>query len=63
MRAVIDQERCEGHLRCMLIAPDVFDEDDIGHALVTADPVPVDDENAARRAAANCPQRAITLND
>jgi len=63
MRAFIDPERCEGHLRCMLLAPEIFDSDEIGHALVIADPVPADDEAAARRAAANCPQRAITLDD
>ena len=44
-------------------APQVFGSDDYGNAVVLLDPVPNDLEASARRAEANCPERAITLHD
>ena len=64
MRVVVDPDLCQGHARCALHAPDVFGltEDD-GHAYVVADPVPAVHEEAARKAAVACPERAIDVVD
>jgi ferredoxin len=64
-RVSIDKHRCQGHGRCYLIAPDVFEpEDDYGHSMLSvaadalADPeVREQVDNAAR----SCPESAITL--
>lgn len=63
MRVELDRERCTGHGRCYALAPSVFDADDEGYGTVLAGDVPAGSEEAARRAAANCPERAITLID
>jgi ferredoxin len=41
----------------------VFGSDEYGNAVVLVDPVPPEIEASARRAEANCPERAITLHD
>jgi ferredoxin len=46
---------------CAIAAPDVFGSDEYGNAVVLVDPVPADLQVAARRAEANCPERAIEL--
>jgi ferredoxin len=62
VRAVVDEDQCQGHARCNMVAPDVFHlRDDDGHAVVVADPVPHGLEDAARKAALGCPERAITV--
>jgi len=62
MNLSIDADRCQGHARCWELCPEVFSLDDIGHGVVTiAGPVPADLEEAAARAAANCPERAIIV--
>ena len=48
---------------CAIAAPQVFGSDDYGNAVVLVDPVPTEYEMAARRAEANCPERAITIHD
>lgn len=58
---VVDRERCQGHLRCVMAAEEVFSADDMGHAEVQLDPVPAELEDAVRRAVANCPEAALKL--
>jgi ferredoxin len=62
MKVRVDEERCQGHSRCMALAPEVFDVDDYGvsHVLIDGD-VPADLEDKAKLAAVNCPERAITI--
>jgi len=48
---------------CAIAAPAVFDNDDYGYAVVLMDPVPAEQQAAARRAEANCPERAITIDE
>lgn len=62
MRIVLDSEACQGHGRCYSLAPDLFDADDEGYSvlLVTGE-VPPALHEAARLAADNCPEFAITL--
>ncbi|QKG20220.1 ferredoxin [Actinomadura verrucosospora] len=62
MKVRIDPGRCQGHGRCYDLAPALFGEDDEGYGTVLGDgTVPADGEQDARRAAANCPERAITV--
>jgi ferredoxin len=48
---------------CAIAAPAVFGSDDYGNAVVLMDPVPAEQHAAARRAEANCPERAITIEE
>jgi ferredoxin len=59
----LDNQKCQGHGRCYALSPDVFDSDDLGQAiLLLADGnVPPELEAAARLAADNCPEYAITI--
>jgi ferredoxin len=61
MRVQIDSEKCQGHNRCYALAPELFDVDDYGSALVRDDgEVPPSLEDKARLAIANCPEFAIS---
>jgi ferredoxin len=60
-RVCVDADRCEGHGRCYTLAPDVFDSDDVGHAIVLVEDVSGDLEAQAIDAEKNCPEAAITL--
>jgi ferredoxin len=57
----LDDAACEGHGRCYALAPLVFEADDHGHSIVVQAEVGADLEDAARRAAENCPESAITV--
>jgi ferredoxin len=62
MKVQISPERCQGHGRCYDLSPDLFSADDEGYGTVAGDgTVPGRQENQARLAAANCPERAIDL--
>jgi ferredoxin len=63
VRVRIDLEACTGHGRCYVLAPDVFDADDVGHSVALFDEVPADLEDQARIAVANCPEQAISISD
>lgn len=57
-------DRCQGHARCIVFAPEVFDIDDEGYAFVIegCETVAPGDEDVAR-AIASCPEAAIVLVD
>jgi ferredoxin len=62
MRVTYDRDACEGHNRCYLLAPEVFDVDDEGYAILRIEgEVPSELEDKARLAADNCPEYAITI--
>ena len=63
MKITFDQAKCQGHGRCYALAPTVFDSDDEGYAvpLLENGVVPPELESAARLAADNCPEYAITV--
>ena len=64
MKVQINVDRCQGHGRCYDLAPEIFGEDDEGYGTVLGDGVvPADAEDLARRAAANCPERAILIEE
>lgn len=61
MKVSINSDRCQGHARCVFFAPEVFDIDDEGYAVVRegfAD-VPADQQAKVRKAVANCPELSI----
>ncbi|WP_181782193.1 ferredoxin [Pseudonocardia pini] len=62
LRITIDHDRCTGHGRCYMLAPELFDADDEGRPfLLDADPG--DHPAEARSAAENCPEGAITVSE
>lgn len=67
MRITLDPDKCQGHGRCYALAPDLFDSDDEGYAVLlvnTADgTLRPDQEAAATLAADNCPEYAIVVHD
>jgi ferredoxin len=64
MQLRIDADRCTGHGRCYSLAPDLFEPDDEGNGVVVGQGVvPPGQEDVARRAATNCPERAVIVVD
>jgi ferredoxin len=64
MKVSIDSNVCAGHGLCYADAPQLFIDDDQGYPEVIGDgTVPDGEEDAARHAVANCPERAITLEE
>ena len=63
MKIHLDSGKCQGHGRCYALAPDLFDSDDEGYAVLRIDgaEVPAGMESAAQLASDNCPEYAITV--
>lgn len=61
MRVRVDRALCEGHARCWSTLPEVYELDDDGYSAVTEVDVPERLEQAARRGASSCPERAISV--
>lgn len=61
MRVRVDPDLCQGHGRCFSLAPDMFDMDDMGHAIADGRDVPADREDAVEIARQNCPEYAIEV--
>ena len=62
MRIHVEEEKCQGHNRCFVVAGELFELDDFGYAHEVGDgKVPPEHEEKARRAVANCPENAIQL--
>ncbi|MDZ7677963.1 MAG: ferredoxin [Acidimicrobiales bacterium] len=60
----LDSDACQGHGRCYALAPALFDSDDEGFSVLKVDgEVPEDQHEAARLAADNCPEFAITIEE
>jgi ferredoxin len=61
VKVSIDPATCTGHGLCYLSAPRVFSDDHEGYGQVLGDgEVSAGDADDALRAAANCPERAVT---
>jgi ferredoxin len=62
MKVQINPELCQGHGRCYDLSPSLFGDDEEGYGTVLGDgTVPLGQEDDARRAVANCPERAVSL--
>ena len=63
MKVRVDPEVCAGFGICVGITPEVFELNDDGYANVLVAKVPLELEDLVRRAADQCPSRAITVSD
>ncbi len=63
MKASVDRSACQGHSRCIQIAPELFQQDEQGFASTSGDDIPADLEAKALEAELNCPEAAITISD
>jgi len=62
MKICVEEEKCQGHNRCFVVAPLLFELDDYGYAHeVDGGVVPPEQEENARLAVANCPEKAIVI--
>jgi ferredoxin len=62
MKLEFNRDACQGHNRCYLLAPELFDVDDDGYAIALFEgPIPPDLEKKAQLCADNCPEFAITV--
>jgi ferredoxin len=61
LRVRIDTARCQGHGRCAIVAPEVFDVDDLGKGRVLLDPCPEEFRAVAEEAEFSCPETAIAV--
>lgn len=64
LRVHVDQEKCQGHNRCIVLAPDLFEVDEYGTAWTKNDGLVLEgQEEAAQLAVDNCPEYAVTVTD
>ena len=63
MRVRIERDACQGHSRCAMTYPEIFDVDDDAKAFVDVDHILPEWEDKARMAVANCPERAISIDE
>lgn len=62
LRVRVDSERCQGHNRCCLLAPELFEADEMGNAQAKGDGVvPPQLEAKAQLAMKNCPEHAVRI--
>ncbi len=64
MKINYDRSACQGHNRCYMLAPELFDTDDEGYSILLVNgEIPAEMQDKARLAADNCPEFAITLEE
>ena len=64
MKVRVDQDRCQGHTLCAMIAPEMFVLSDIdGSSSAVSEVVPADQEDLVREAAQSCPEQAILIEE
>ena len=64
MKVQVDQQRCQGHTLCAMIAPDVFVLSDFdGTSSAACEIVPAGHEEQVREAARSCPEQAILVEE
>jgi ferredoxin len=63
VRITVNRDLCAGHARCHATSPDLFELDDLGYVDLPGDSVVTDDEQAARRGVAACPERALSITE
>jgi ferredoxin len=61
VRVSVDHDRCEGHARCMRVAPEVFEVRDDDKSYVLMEQVPEALRPQVERAVKMCPRQAIAL--
>jgi ferredoxin len=61
MRVTVDSSLCMGHARCNASAPEIYELNDDGYAVIRRAQVPPGMEAQAQEGADVCPERAITV--
>ncbi len=61
MKVRVDREKCQGHNRCYMACPEVYQVDEEGYAYVDDEEVPGALKEKARRGAEACPENAIVI--
>jgi ferredoxin len=62
VKVYVDPERCQGHTLCSMIAPHVFQLDDVdGHSSAIDGEIPADQESKVAEAIRSCPEQAISI--
>jgi len=56
-----DRDRCVGHARCNVMAPEVYHIDDDGYCDLTSTVVGAEFERQARAGADACPEQALIV--
>jgi ferredoxin len=60
LKATVDRAACKGHGRCYMVAPEIFDCDEEGFAVVIGDATTDAQAGHLQRAISNCPEQAVT---
>jgi ferredoxin len=63
MKVVVDQQLCEGNMRCQEAAPEVFEVGDDDKSQVLIGKPPESMREKIKLAARLCPRQAITISD
>lgn len=61
MKVHADREVCIQAGNCVMVAGNLFDQDDDGIVVVLVDEIPGDEEDKAREAVKLCPSQALTI--
>ena len=62
MHVTVDPERCQGHTLCAMIAPQMFELDEVnGHSSPVTGTVPAGQQDKVREAVRSCPEQAIAI--
>ncbi|MFE2429317.1 ferredoxin [Streptomyces sp. NPDC059373] len=62
MKVHVNPELCQGHNRCVVLAPDLFSTDEEGFASEAGDGTVFDGQREkAELAVDNCPEQAISI--
>ena len=59
----VDEDLCIGAGQCVLVPPQIFDQDDRGLVILLDATPPASLHEAARKAAKLCPARAIVIEE
>lgn len=62
VRVEVDGRRCQGHNRCVVACPEVFEADEYGYSVVKLPEVGPELQEKVLLAEANCPENAISVN-
>lgn len=63
MRIAVERDRCVAAGQCVLVAPDVFDQNEDDGLVILLDAEPVGQDEAVHKAAQLCPAQAIRVLD
>jgi ferredoxin len=58
-----DADKCVGHGRCYVLAPEVYGEDEAGHCVPHLTDIPQELRDQARAGEQNCPEGALEITD